>query len=432
MVLAGSPSIVQSRSRVFGRMRSSTLRAELIEFITFVGRAPVSDGIVAWLLVGCGRKTVRARTAGSSKPRRSGRLSLSDFACGSPSRRVSRFVLSYFWLTLAAFFLFLLRRGDIHFSKGARRNGASSPGIVVTRAMGGFGDLLMMTPGLRALSKAHSTRVKLLIERKFFDLFQNNPHIDLIDIDGPPIDVIECKTWYNLTLCPAGRYEASRRPFARKGRVELFARGMGVNERTLDRYGWGVECVLDHAQIAFRDDFIRQAGFGARPIVGVQPYSRDSYKDHLDIARFVEALRAVYDVIVFHHVETSLTVGPGITSTAGLSLGQSVALVSALQAMVCMDSGFLHAASAFDVPVVAMFGPTDGKLFTRHHLRATVISNESFPCAPCWRNEDLPCQLTGQFGPSPCIAALRVDTVLDAVGAILRPGIAATVLSRPI
>ena len=97
-----------------------------------------------------------------------------------------------------------------------------------------------------------------------------------------------------------------------------------------------------------------------------------------------------------------------------------------------MDSGFLHAASAFDVPVVAMFGPTDGKLFTRHHLRATVISNESFPCAPCWRNEDLPCQLTGQFGPSPCIAALRVDTVLDAVGAILRPGIAATVLSRPI
>ena len=312
--------------------------AELIEFIAFIGSAPACDGMLAWLLVGCGRKTVRVRTAGSSQPRRSGRLSLSDFACGSPPRRVSRFLMSYFWLSVAAVCLFLLRRGDLHFSKAARKGGrASHPNIIVTRAMGGFGDLLMMTPGLRALSQARSARVKLVIERRFFDLFRNNPHIDLIDIDELPVDVAECRTWYNLTLCPAGRYEASRRPFARKGRVELFARGMGVNKRTLDRYGWGIECVLDSAQRAFRDDFVRRAGFGARPIVGVQPYSRDSYKDHLDIGRFVEALRARYDVIIFHHVETNLTLGPGIASTAGLSLGQSVALVSALQAMVCMD-----------------------------------------------------------------------------------------------
>ena len=89
--------------------------------------------------------------------------------------------------------------------------------------------------------------------------------------------------------------------------------------------------------------------------------------------------------------------------------------------MVCVDSAFLHAAAAFDVPVVAMFGPTDGKLFTRHHRNATVISaNETFACAPCWRNEDLPCGLTGQFGPSPCVAALKVEPVLAAVAAALR------------
>ena len=84
--------------------------------------------------------------------------------------------------------------------------------------------------------------------------------------------------------------------------------------------------------------------------------------------------------------------------------------------MVCVDSAFLHAAAAFDVPVIALFGPTDGELFTRHHRQATVINaNESFACAPCWRNEDLPCSLTGKFGPSPCIAAIRVEPVLAAV-----------------
>ena len=119
-------------------------------------------------------------------------------------------------------------------------------------------------------------------------------------------------------------------------------------------------------------------------------------------------------------METRLA-GPGIASTAGLALAESIALVSSLDAMVCVDSGFLHAAAAFDVPVVALFGPTDGELFTRHHRRATVITaNESFACAPCWRNEDLPCSLTGKFGPSPCVAAIKVDSVIAALEAALR------------
>ena len=196
---------------------------------------------------------------------------------------------------------------------------------------------------------------------------------------------------------------------------------MGIDWRTLERYGWDIEYALDAGQAAFRDDFIRRAGFGGRAIVGVQPYSRDSYKDHPDIERFIETLKADYDLIIFHHVETHFAPGPGVTSTAGLTLAQSIALVSKLDAMVCVDSGFLHAAAAFDVPVVALFGPTDGKLFTRHHRHATVVSaNGSYACAPCWRNEDLPCWLTGKFGSSPCVAAVKVETVLAAVAAILR------------
>ena len=116
-----------------------------------------------------------------------------------------------------------------------------------------------------------------------------------------------------------------------------------------------------------------------------------------------------------------------------LGLGGVIALVSALDAMVCVDSGFLHAAGAFDVPVVAMFGPTDGKLFTRHRQHATMVSaNESFACAPCWRNEDLPCQVTRRVGTSPCVAALKVEAVQAAVAeALLRRVAEARVGARP-
>ena len=395
-------SLTISRAMSIARLWPFAVRSIASEFVEFMGfnhSARLIDGVLIWLLVQSARITTRARITG-----------------GSFLRRMVRRAMANVGLLIAAACLFLLRWGDIRFTRRKQDRMLRKRDIVVSRAMGGIGDLLIMSAGLRALSMRRRTRVKLVIDRKFFDVFHNNPYVELIDIDGPPVDVTLCKAWYNLTMCPAGKYESMRRPFVKKGRAELFAKSMGVGKRGLYRHGWGVEYVLDAGQITFRDNFLRVAGFGARPIVGVQPYARDSYKDHPDIGRFIEALSADYDLIIFHHVETDLPVGPGIVSTAGLPLAQSIALVSALHAMVCVDSAFLHATSAFDVPVVAMFGPTDGKLFTQHHRQATVISaNDTFACAPCWRNEDLPCQLTGQFGSSPCVAALKVEPVLAAV-----------------
>ena len=234
------------------------IASDLMEFIAFDRSARARDGVLAWVLTRTARTTLRFRTPG-----------------GSISRRIARFALLSFAVSIAAGCLFFLRRGDIRFGRRAATDQGGSKDIVVTRAMGGLGDLLMMTPGLRALARRHSTRVKLVVERKFFDVFRNNPHVELIDIDGPPVDVAQCKSWCNLTLCPAAVHESSRRPFVTKGRVELFAGGMGVDKRTLDRYGWNVEYALDAGQIAFRDEFIRTAGLGARPIIGVQPYSRE-------------------------------------------------------------------------------------------------------------------------------------------------------------
>jgi len=380
---------------------AGAIASALIDFIGFERSRRPSDGVLAWLLVRFARAASRARVPGGSLPRRAWRSAVASAGVAA-----------------AGACLFALRWGDLR----AVRAGSDAPkrDVVVTRAMGGIGDLLIMTAGLRALSKRRATRVKLLVEQKYFDLFRNNPYVELVDIDGPPVDVVNCREWRNLTLCPAARYEAGRRPFVRKGRAELFAAGMGIKKRLLDAYGWDVEVRLDEEQTRFRRDFLRDKDLGSRPVVGLQPYARDSYKDHQEIERFVEALSRRYDLVIFHHLETSLPAGPGIASTAGLALAESIALVSALDAMVCVDSAFLHAAAAFDVPVVALFGPTDGELFTRHHRRATVINaNDSFACAPCWRNEDLPCSLTGKFGPSPCVAAIKVEPVLAAVEAAL-------------
>ena len=290
---------------------------------------------------------------------------------------------------------------------GRRRREIASEEVLVTRAMGGIGDLVMMTPGLRALALRRGRPVRFAVPRRFFAVLENNPHVDLVDIEKTPFETDPSINWRNLSMCPAGAYESKMRPFVKKSRVELFALGLGVSRAELNRHGWGVEAFLDEAQKAAAQAFLASRGLGGRPLVGVQPYSRDSYKDHPGIIAFIADLARDYDVIVFHHTEGAVPAGPGVATTAGLPLSQSVALVARLSAMVSCDSAFLHVAGAFDVPVFALFGPTDGALFTRHHRRATVFQNKAdFPCSPCWRNEDLPCAVTGRIGVSPCVASL--------------------------
>ncbi len=304
--------------------------------------------------------------------------------------------------------------------------------VLVTRAMGGIGDLLMMSPGLRALASRTGRPVDFAIPKKFHSLFQNNPHVNLLDIDGPPLDISKYQTWKNLSFCPAGRYESKHRPKVKKGRVELFSLGMGVLPHELRQHGLKIDYFLSQDEIEFRHRFKAEKGLGARPVIGVQPFSRDSYKDYSRISNVINSLSQTYDVIIFHHVKDGLPSGNGILSTAGMPLGSSLALVSLLDAMVCVDSAFLHAAAAFDVPVVALFGPTDGTAFTKHHSKAKILwKQQEFACIPCWRNEDIPCPLTQQapgtqfeIGQlqvmSPCINSITVDEVTGAVGEVLR------------
>ncbi|WP_286772515.1 MULTISPECIES: glycosyltransferase family 9 protein [unclassified Sphingomonas] len=336
-------------------------------------------------------------------------------------RNIAAFAMRWLYQATMTFGYWTLRRPSRFsspFSLRMNRKGTT----LVTRAMGGIGDLLMMEPGLEALARRQKTPVDFAIPRKFFPVFANNPHVRLIDIDGPPIDISRYRRFVNLSLCPAGRYESGARPYVKRGRVEIFAAAMGVRRAELKAQGWRINSFGNAEEAAFCDAFLIEKGLGARPIVGVQPYSRDSYKDHPAIGEIISALAQHYDVLIFHHVGEGLPQGPGIVTTAGVALANSLALVSRIEAMVCVDSAFLHAAAAHDVPTVALFGPTDARTFTRHHRNVTILwKPQTFGCVPCWRNEDMPCQITRRRSLSPCLAAITADEVLDAVAGAIGP-----------
>lgn len=106
-----------------------------------------------------------------------------------------------------------------------------------------------------------------------------------------------------------------------------------------------------------------------------------------------------------------------IDATGRLSLLASAALLSRVSMVVTNDSAPLHLASAMNTPTVALFGPTVpsmgfGPLADIHH----VPGIETLSCRPCGPHGAQQCPM----GHWRCMRDLSVDTVADAVTAIMR------------
>ncbi|MDR3134845.1 MAG: lipopolysaccharide heptosyltransferase II [Deltaproteobacteria bacterium] len=80
---------------------------------------------------------------------------------------------------------------------------------------------------------------------------------------------------------------------------------------------------------------------------------------------------------------------PETLNLAGqLSVKEVIAVLSCCHLTLCNDSGLMHLSAALDVPVVAMFGPTNPVKTSPLARRGTVLRNPA-PCSPC-RYRDCP------------------------------------------
>jgi heptosyltransferase-2 len=98
--------------------------------------------------------------------------------------------------------------------------------------------------------------------------------------------------------------------------------------------------------------------------------------------------------------------GPFIDLLGQTTLGEALALVERCRAVVSNDSGLMHAASALNRPLVALFGSTSPERTGPWGGTSRVI-RKSFPCSPCFRKE---CR-ESRF----CMEAISVDEVWEAL-----------------
>ncbi|MGY8768997.1 MAG: lipopolysaccharide heptosyltransferase II [Pirellulales bacterium] len=102
-------------------------------------------------------------------------------------------------------------------------------------------------------------------------------------------------------------------------------------------------------------------------------------------------------------------------ATEQVSIGISKACIQRASVLVTTDSGPRHFASAFQVPTVTMFGPTDPRWADNYNAAETVIFNK-LDCGPCAKRS---CPLKTHQ----CMKELGVDQVHTAVVQHLTTGL---------
>ncbi len=293
--------------------------------------------------------------------------------------------------------------------------------ILVTRAMGGIGDLLMMTPGFHALKKQYPRdEIHLAIPKRYFPIFQNNPSVTLVDIEHDAFEHYGYKKWYNFTDCPASRIEALTAPRVKKNRIELFARSLGLSVFAVRNMDKRPQYIVTDEERAFQKMFWREHGLEGRRVIGVQLHSDEVYRDYPHMEQVIAALARDTTVLVFDAIAINGCDGENIIKVAGMPMRKAFALASSCDAIVAPDSAFVHLAAAFDTPCVALYGPIDGALRTMHYPMCKYLDvRKKLGCMPCWRNDKIPCKLTN-MRTSVCMADITINEIQEALTEVLQ------------
>lgn len=175
---------------------------------------------------------------------------------------------------------------------------------------------------------------------------------------------------------------------SRQHRADLWLRLLEALGVQPDRSFGGFR--LTDAEIASARSFLSERGVSPGSLlIGIHPDARLASR-RWGNENFAEVARRIVqdtDMHVLWFSEPGRPVqAPPLDRchTISLSFRPFLAMLSCCNLLVCNDSGPMHLANLSDVPVVAVFGPTNPAWFGPRGPRDRVVIRSEFSCRPCF------------------------------------------------
>jgi heptosyltransferase II len=328
------------------------------------------------------------------------------------------------------------------------------PHILIVR-FSAIGDILLMTPLLRALRRRHADAQVTVVTRSVFaPLLAHNPRVTEVigwDEAQPLGDMgrsLKGRGFsHRLDLHRSLRSLALRRliggkwttyPKHRVAREVLIRTKRNiykdrrpVAERYFDAAAeldvvpddGSLEMFLPRPTLGRAEEFLAAAGIGTnRQLIAVAPGAAHFTKRwpmHHWTALARRLIENGNDVVVTGGpadrelaAEVVEAGGERAVSAAGeFDLQGSAAVLKRARALISGDTGLMHMATAVGTPVLALFGPTVEPFgFFPYHAKATVLQRELY-CRPCSSHGGPKCPEVHHR----CLQDLTPDDVLEAL-----------------
>ncbi|MDD3160013.1 MAG: glycosyltransferase family 9 protein [Candidatus ainarchaeum sp.] len=243
---------------------------------------------------------------------------------------------------------------------------------LVKRKYGHIGDLLMLTPALKSLSKTY--QVYLQVDEEYFPIFENNPNIHkLISLN----EKIEKEKFIFFDVSDYEfNYEQIYQPLIIKTKQELFANKLEVNITSNKP-----EIYLTEFEENWANEYIKK--FNNKKIIVLSPKSANLTRDW-PIEKWralINNLKKFNFILIVVDKELNWE-DDSIIFFNNHSLRELFSLISKVNFVVCQDSGLLHISAAFNVPTFSIFGPTDPNYRCIYNKSSFIKLN--LACSPCW------------------------------------------------
>ena len=168
-------------------------------------------------------------------------------------------------------------------------------------------------------------------------------------------------------------------------------------------------------------DFLEQHLIGLdRPLLGIHPgCDRVNAVKRWPAEWFIAVIKQVVregsaDVLVFLgpddmdlYERFASVIGPHVRIICASSLERVTAFMAQCQGFLSNDSGLMHVAAAVDVPVVAIFGPTDTAK-NEPVGSAIVLTAKGVACRPCHTQSPITCRYDRRY----CMEGIGVAEVV--------------------
>jgi heptosyltransferase-2 len=310
-------------------------------------------------------------------------------------------------------------------------------GKVLVRAQNWIGDVTIATASLRCIRESFpDASISVLAKPWVMPILAHNPHIDeIIEYDGTGIHkgakgILRLSGYlrsreFRTAILLQRAFEAALISFLARIPVRMGyttdARGILLTHKAkatkeefniprlehdlklLEGFGLTVgrkELLLPigQEQKGRAEKHLRDLGIGTEErIVGFSPGAVGSQLKRWYPDRFAELAVRIRDsyqarVLLFGaSAEEELgdeicrrAAVPGLVNLAGgTSLEDAVALIGLCGLFVTNDSGLMHVAAALDVPLVAIFGPTDPGRTAPWSKRHVLVRDEAVDCYGC-------------------------------------------------